>query len=115
MGAHSILTVADAARILRVSPDVVYRLLADRTLPGVRVGRSWRIPEESLSQWLAAQSAPPAASAAPSESTTVPAGPGAPTRPRDRSPARCRRGRIACQTRGRRGVCGGDRAKTPAG
>ena len=30
MGAHSILTVADAARILRVSVDVVYRLLATR-------------------------------------------------------------------------------------
>lgn len=70
MGAPSILTVPEAAALLRVSVDVVYRLLSDRTLPGVRVGRSWRIPEESLSQWLAAQSQP-AASAAPSESTTA--------------------------------------------
>ena len=67
-----VLTVPEAARFLRVSSDVVYRLLADRTLPGVRVGRSWRIPEESLTAWLAVQSQP-AASAAPSASTTAPA------------------------------------------
>lgn len=40
----TLLTVADAARILRVSPDVVYRLLADRTLPGVCGGDRAKTP-----------------------------------------------------------------------
>ena len=65
-----VLTVAEASAYLRVSEDVVYRLCADGTLPARRVGRCWRIAQESLAAWLAAPSLP-AASAVPSASTTA--------------------------------------------
>lgn len=37
-----VLTVPEAARFLRVSEDVVYRLCASGEIPARRVGRQWR-------------------------------------------------------------------------
>lgn len=42
------LTPDEVADILRKPRKVVYRLLAQGVLPGVKLGRSWRIPEEAL-------------------------------------------------------------------
>ncbi len=46
------LTVAEVARIMRVSKMTVYRLVHSGELEAVRVGRSFRVPEEAVNQYL---------------------------------------------------------------
>ena len=47
------LTVAEVAEVMRVSNMTVYRLLHSGDLPGVRVGRSFRVPQDALDHYLA--------------------------------------------------------------
>ena len=42
------LTVAEVATIMRVSKMTVYRLVHAGELPAVRVGRSFRVPEDEV-------------------------------------------------------------------
>ena len=44
----SILTPEEVAARWRCSPDTIYRALAAKTLKGFKVGRQWRITEETL-------------------------------------------------------------------
>lgn len=44
------LTVGEVAEMMRVSTMTVYRLVHSGELPAVRFGRSFRIPESSVSQ-----------------------------------------------------------------
>jgi len=46
------LTVAEVAAAMRVSKMTVYRLVHGGTLPAVRVGRSFRVPEDAVSDYL---------------------------------------------------------------
>ncbi len=46
------LTVAEVAATMRVSKMTVYRLVHAGTLPAVRVGRSFRVPEQAVHQYL---------------------------------------------------------------
>lgn len=46
------LTVAEVATLMRVSKMTVYRLVHSGELPAVRVGRSFRVPEEAVRQYL---------------------------------------------------------------
>lgn len=46
------LTVAEIASLLRVSRMSVYRLLHTGELPGVRVGRSYRVRTSALAAYL---------------------------------------------------------------
>lgn len=46
------LTVLEVADIMRVSKMTVYRLLHSGELPGVRVGRSFRVPQDALDHYL---------------------------------------------------------------
>ena len=45
-------TVAEVASILRVSKMTVYRLVHSGQLPAVRVGRSFRVPEDAVHKYL---------------------------------------------------------------
>jgi excisionase family DNA binding protein len=47
------LTVAEVAALMRVSKMTVYRLVHGGTLPAVRVGRSFRVPEQAVNDYLA--------------------------------------------------------------
>lgn len=47
------LTVAEVAETMRVSKMTVYRLTKSGELPAVRVGRSYRVPEDALEAYLA--------------------------------------------------------------
>lgn len=49
------LTVAEVAEMLRVSNMTVYRLVNGSELAAVRVGRSYRIPEDAVDRYLAAR------------------------------------------------------------
>ncbi|HET9655581.1 MAG TPA: helix-turn-helix domain-containing protein [Kineosporiaceae bacterium] len=46
------LMVAEVATIMRVSKMTVYRLVHAGDLPAVRVGRSFRVPEEAVHDYL---------------------------------------------------------------
>jgi excisionase family DNA binding protein len=46
------LTVAEVAAIMRVSKMTVYRLVHAGDLPAVRVGRSFRVPEQAVHDYL---------------------------------------------------------------
>ncbi|MBA3799515.1 MAG: helix-turn-helix domain-containing protein [Geodermatophilaceae bacterium] len=46
------LTVAEVASLMRVSKMTVYRLLHSGELAGVRVGRSFRVPESAVHNYL---------------------------------------------------------------
>ncbi|MGH3322157.1 MAG: helix-turn-helix domain-containing protein [Streptosporangiaceae bacterium] len=46
------LTVAEVARMMRVSKMTVYRLVHSGELPAVRVGRSFRVPEQAVDDYL---------------------------------------------------------------
>jgi excisionase family DNA binding protein len=47
------LTVAEVARMLRVSNMTVYRLVNAGELAAVRVGKSYRVREDDLDKYLA--------------------------------------------------------------
>jgi excisionase family DNA binding protein len=50
------LTVAEVAEMMRLSRMTVYRLVHGGELPAVRVGRSFRVPQDALEAYLAASS-----------------------------------------------------------
>ena len=51
--AISFLTVAEVAAIMRVSKMTVYRLVHGGEMAAVRVGRSFRVPEPAVREYLA--------------------------------------------------------------
>jgi excisionase family DNA binding protein len=53
------LTVEEVAEVMRVSKMTVYRLLHSGELPGVRVGRSFRVPQDALDAYLRSSSTVP--------------------------------------------------------
>ena len=46
------LTVAEVAAVMRVSKMTVYRLVHSGELPAVRVGRSFRVSEKDVNDYL---------------------------------------------------------------
>ncbi|WP_018684824.1 helix-turn-helix domain-containing protein [Actinokineospora enzanensis] len=46
------LTVAEVAALMRVSKMTVYRLVHSGELPAVRVGKSFRVPEKAVHDYL---------------------------------------------------------------
>ncbi|HMU35407.1 MAG TPA: helix-turn-helix domain-containing protein [Marmoricola sp.] len=46
------LTVAEVAQKMRVSKMTVYRLVHGGELPAVRVGRSFRVSEDDVNEYL---------------------------------------------------------------
>jgi excisionase family DNA binding protein len=47
-------TVAEVAGVMRVSKMTVYRMVHSGDLPAVRVGRSFRVPEKAVHEYLRA-------------------------------------------------------------
>ncbi len=48
------MTVAEVAEVMRVSRMTVYRMVHDQTIASVRVGRSFRVPESAVHDYLEA-------------------------------------------------------------
>ncbi len=46
------VTVAEVASLMRVSKITVYRLVHSGELPAIRVGRSFRVPESAVHDYL---------------------------------------------------------------
>jgi excisionase family DNA binding protein len=52
LGQVQFLTVAEVAEVMRVSKMTVYRLVHSGELPAVRVGKSFRVPEQDVHTYL---------------------------------------------------------------
>lgn len=52
VGDVTFMTVAEVAAMMRVSKMTVYRLVHHGELPAVRVGRSFRVPEKAVHDYL---------------------------------------------------------------
>jgi excisionase family DNA binding protein len=52
IGEVRFLTVAEVATMMRVSKMTVYRLVHGGELPAVRVGRSFRVSEHDVQEYL---------------------------------------------------------------
>ena len=50
------LTVPEAARILRIDKVTVYKLAKSNGFPALRIGRRVLIPREALMRWIEAES-----------------------------------------------------------
>lgn len=48
-----LMTVSEVADYLRVSEMTVYRMISSRDLGATKIGRSWRVPAEDLTAYLA--------------------------------------------------------------
>ncbi|MCG8406562.1 MAG: helix-turn-helix domain-containing protein [Phycisphaerales bacterium] len=50
---HEFMTLAEAAEMLRLSSNTVYKLCRSGELPSKQIGRQWRIRAADLEAWLA--------------------------------------------------------------
>jgi excisionase family DNA binding protein len=50
----AVLTVAEVAAYLKISPTTVWRHCMRGTLPAFRVGRQWRVERHDLVVWISA-------------------------------------------------------------
>lgn len=51
--APAVLTVQEAARLLRISRGAAYEAIRTGAIPSVRIGRTLRVPRQALNQMLA--------------------------------------------------------------
>ncbi len=58
MDEQLLLTVREAAKILRISRNSAYILISQNELPAIRLGRSIRVPHEALEAWIRGASSP---------------------------------------------------------
>jgi excisionase family DNA binding protein len=54
-----LLTVKEAASLLRISSALAYELIAQRRLPHVRLGRRILIPRHGLEMWISEETGQP--------------------------------------------------------
>lgn len=47
-----VLHVSDAASVLSCSSEVIYKLIHENKLPAYKTGRAWKIPEESIENYI---------------------------------------------------------------
>ena len=52
MGLSEILTVKEAAQLLKTTCQQIRKMIANEELAAVKVGREWRIPIESIHMFL---------------------------------------------------------------
>ena len=54
-----LLTVPEAARLLRISRNLAYELVRQNVLPHIRLGRRILVPRRALQSWIERQAGPP--------------------------------------------------------
>ncbi|MBX7148508.1 response regulator [bacterium] len=52
---EKLLTIAEVAARLSLTPQTIYKKIKEGTLPAVRVGSQWRVPEDKITSWLDSQ------------------------------------------------------------
>ena len=53
-----LLTVPEAAKLLRISRNLAYELVARGEIPAIRLGRVIRVPRAPLEEWVKSEAAP---------------------------------------------------------
>ncbi len=53
----TLLTVPETAKLLRISRNLAYELIAQGGIPAIRLGRIIRVPRAALDEWLAHKAA----------------------------------------------------------
>ncbi|WP_348994544.1 helix-turn-helix domain-containing protein [Arthrobacter sp. AL12] len=61
------LTIAEVAAAMRVSKMTVYRLVKSHAIAAVRVGRSFRVPEEAVNDYIRRATEPATPAPAPGD------------------------------------------------
>lgn len=51
----AILSIREAAGVLRCGVNVVYELVKQPGFPSFKIGSNWRIPRQALDQWILEQ------------------------------------------------------------
>jgi excisionase family DNA binding protein len=54
-----LLTVSEAAKLLRISRGLVYELVRQERIPFIRLGRRLLIPRRGLEEWIAREAGLP--------------------------------------------------------
>lgn len=54
MGVNQVLTVKEAAALLKTTRQQIRKMIQSGELPAVKVGREWRIPMDGLTTFLTA-------------------------------------------------------------
>lgn len=49
------MTVREVGALLRITPQTIYKMVEERSLPGVRVGKQWRFEREKIRVWISDQ------------------------------------------------------------
>ena len=50
-----ILTIREVADLLKINEKTAYKLVAERKIPGFKVGGSWRFRTEDIDNWIKAK------------------------------------------------------------
>jgi excisionase family DNA binding protein len=53
---ENLMTVKEVAALLRVSPQTLYKMLEQRSIPAVKVGSQWRFDRDQIREWIRKQS-----------------------------------------------------------
>lgn len=53
------MTVKEVAALLRVSPQTLYKMLEQGTIPAVKIGSQWRFDRDQIREWIRGQTSPP--------------------------------------------------------
>lgn len=52
---EQLMTVREVGALLRITPQTIYKMVEERSLPGVRVGKQWRFEREKIRVWISDQ------------------------------------------------------------
>jgi excisionase family DNA binding protein len=53
---REILTIDEATKYLRIHKATLYKLVKQKRVPAVKVGKKWRLVKSKLDEWLEKQS-----------------------------------------------------------
>ena len=49
---QDLLTIKEVAKLLRLSPQTLYKMLEHGEIPAMRIGKQWRFERDSVRDWL---------------------------------------------------------------
>ena len=52
---NRLMTVREVAKLLRLSPKTLYKLVDQKSIPAIKVGSQWRFERDQIKAWLTNQ------------------------------------------------------------
>ncbi len=52
MSPEKIMTIKEVAEFLKVKPVTIYKLLALKKIPGMKISGAWRFRKDILEEWI---------------------------------------------------------------